>query len=136
MAAPTEPELGAMHQAQPSGKVGVAVDLHYQIDGDAMAGGPVTLHLAAVPRVAGANLSVSIKQQPGIQFAKGTLSSEKVTASTAYRQQLSLQRAADGPSEIRVLVTMDLPIGSGFTWFSVPLGPQPAPDKQKPVRVE
>jgi hypothetical protein len=134
--AAAELDLASMHQAQPSGKAGVPVDLHYQFDGDALSGGPVTLHLAAVPRVAGANLKVSIKPQAGIQFGKGTLSAEKVTASSTYRQQLSVQRMAQGPTELRVLVEMDLPIGSGFTWFSVPLGPQPATGKQQPDRIE
>ena len=39
----------------------VAVDLRYQFDGEALPNQPVTLHLAAVPRVAGANLSVSVQ---------------------------------------------------------------------------
>jgi len=122
-AASREPELADMKVAQVvSEKLGVPVELRYQLDGDAMAGQPVTLHLAAVPRVAGANLTMSIKQESGIAFAKDELHAAKVDAATPYRQQLQLARQVGGPAEIRVLVTMDFPIGTGFTYFSVPLG--------------
>jgi hypothetical protein len=104
-----------------SEKIGVPVELRYQLDGDAMAGQPVTLHLAAVPRVAGTNLTMSIKQEAGIEFPKDQLHAAKVDVATPYRQQLRLARRAGGPTEIRVLVTMDFPIGTGFTYFSVPL---------------
>jgi hypothetical protein len=133
----SEPELANMKVARASSsKMGVPVDLRYQIDGDAMSGQPVTVHLAAVPRVAGTNLAVSIKEDPGIEFPKQTLNAQKADAATAYRQQLQLMRKAGGPDELRVLVTMDFPIGSGFTWFTVPLGSRPGPSKQSVDRVE
>lgn len=121
-AAASEPELSAMKVAKVvSEKIGVPVELRYQLDGDAMAGGPVTLHLAAVPRVAGTNLAVSIKQESGIELPREELHAAKVDIATPYRQQLQLTRRAGGPQEIRVLVTMDFPIGQGFTWYTVPL---------------
>lgn len=113
-----------MKRAVPaSSKLGVPVDLHYQIDGDAQPGRPVTLYLAAVPRVAGSNLSVSIKEAEGLQAAIAPLAQQKATAGTAYRQQMSVTRAANGPAELRVLVTMETPEGSAFSWFGVPLAP-------------
>jgi len=116
------PDISSMKLAEPaSSKLGVPVDLHYQFDGDAQAGRPATLHLAAVPRVAGGNLNVSIKESAGIQATASALAVQKATAGTAYRQQLSVTRSADGPSELRVLVTMELPEGSAFSWFGVPL---------------
>ena len=136
-AAASEPELASMKMAQPaSSKMGVAVDLRYQVDGDAMTGQPVTVHLAAVPRVAGTNLEVSIKPESGIEFSKETLGAQKADAGTAYRQQLRLTRLATGPRELRVLVTMDFPIGKGFTYFSVPLDGAAAPSKQPVDRLE
>jgi hypothetical protein len=119
---PRVPEISSMKLAQPaSSKLGVPVDLHYQFDGDMQAGRPTTLHLAAVPRIAGGNLNVSIKESAGIQATAAALAIQKASAGTAYRQQLSVTRAADGPSELRVLVTMELPEGSAFSWFAVPL---------------
>jgi hypothetical protein len=122
-----EPELTAMSSAAPaSSKMGVPVDLRYSFDGDVQPGRPVTLHLAAVPQSAGSNLSVSIKEDAGIQAVAAPMSAQKVEASRAYRQQLSVTRLADGPTDLRVLVTMDMPVGSGHSWFSVPLTPRVA----------
>jgi hypothetical protein len=117
----TAPDLSTMKQATASSKLGVAVDLRYQFDGAVEAGRPVTLHLAAVPRVPGSNLSVSIKEAEGIQTNAPALAAQKATAGTAYRQQVSVTRAAAAPTELRVLVTMETPEGSAFSWFGVPL---------------
>jgi hypothetical protein len=132
----SEPAVAAMQLAQPSGKLGVPVDLRYQFDGEARDGQTATLHLAAVPRVAGSNLNVTIKDVPGIRTSAGELRAEKVSMATPYRRQLAVTRDAGGPAELRVLVTMDLPEGSAFSWFSVPLGNAPAAGKQAPVRME
>jgi hypothetical protein len=132
----SEPELGSMKLAKPaSSKIGVPVDLRYEVEGDAMSGAPAILHLAAVPHVAGTNLKVSIKDDPGIEASKQPLSAEKVSAATPYRQQLSIRRLPSGPAEIHVLVTMDFPIGTGFTYFSVPLQAATGA-KQRPDRTE
>jgi len=118
-----EPELSAMKLALPtSSKLGVPVDLRYQFDGTAEPGRPVTLHLAAVPRIAG-NLSVSIKETEGLQTTAAPLAQQKATAGTAYRQQMAVTRTANGPQEVRVLVTMETPEGSAFSWFGIPLAP-------------
>jgi hypothetical protein len=129
----SEPQLGSMHVAKMTSKMGVPGDLRYQFDGDALSGQPVTLHLAAVPRVAGTNLVVSIKQVPGIEAVQEVLGAQKVDASAAYRRQLSVRRDADGPTELRVLVTMDLPMGSAFSYFSVPLVAAPPAGKKSSI---
>ena len=116
-----EPALSAMKLARPPSKMGVPVDLSYQFDGDVKDGQPVTLHLAAVPRVAGSNLTVSIKSEAGISTPANPLKAQKADVSAAYRQQVAVTKAANGPKELRVLVTMDLPDGSSaHSWFSVP----------------
>ena len=121
--APREPDIATMKRAVlASSKLGAPVDLHYQLDGPAEVGRPVTVHLAAVPRIAG-NLTVSIKETEGLQAAVAPLAQQKATAGTAYRQQMSVTRAANGPAELRVLVTMETPEGSAFSWFGVPLTP-------------
>lgn len=125
-AATSEPALSTMQVATMTSKMGVPVDLRYQFEGDALSGQPVTLHLAAVPRVAGSSLSVSIKQEPGVEFVQEAMVRQKITADTAYRQQLSVRRLAQGPQELRVLVTMEMPIGSAFGYFSVPFQPAPS----------
>lgn len=120
------PDLATMTLASTSTKLGVPVDLRYSFDGDVEAGRPVTLHIAAVPRAAGTNLSVSIKEEAGIQAVAAPIHAQKASAGTAYRQQLSVTRAANGPAELRVLVTMDMPIGQAHSWFSVPFTPRAA----------
>lgn len=125
-AAAQAPELANMTLATTSTKLGVPVDLRYSFDGAVEAGRPVTLHIAAVPRAAGTNMSVSIKEEAGIEASAAPIEAQKVSAGTAYRQQLSVTRAANGPAELRVLVTMDMPIGQAHSWFSVPLTPRAA----------
>jgi hypothetical protein len=134
-AAAAEPPLASMALAAPGSKLGVPADLRYRFDGDAASGQAVTLHLAAVPRVAGSNLAVSIKQVPGIKTTVSEYRAARATATTAYRQQLSLVREANGPTELRVVVTMDMPIGSAFSYFSVPLVPVQPATKQAPVEM-
>ena len=126
--------LESMHAAIPSAKISVPVDLRYQFDGDALAGQPVTLHLAAVPRVAGTRLRVSIKRVPGLEVAAGPLEVQKASAAGIYRQQLSITRSATGPAALRVLVTMDQAEGSGFGYFTVPLTSGNPPQKQQSVK--
>jgi hypothetical protein len=116
-----EPSLDAMHAATPSAKMSVPVELRYQFESDPLLNQPVTLHLAAVPRVAGTRLNVSIKEVEGLQVAAGPLQLQKAAASSAYRQQLSVTRLAAGPDTLRVLVTMEMPEGTGFGYFSIPM---------------
>jgi hypothetical protein len=120
-AAALEPALESMRMAQPSAKMSVPVDLRYSFDVEPLTNRPVTLHLAAVPRVAGSNLAVSLKAVEGVQVsAAGALNVQKAGANGTYRQQYSVTRQAGAPGELRVLVTMDLPQGSGFGFFSIP----------------
>lgn len=117
-----EPELASMKLATAeSSKLGVPVDLRYSFDGTVEPGRPVTVHLAAVPRVEGTNLNVSIKEDPALQFAAAPFVAQKASSSTAYRQQLSVMKLASGPAELRVLVTMQVGETSAFSWFGVPL---------------
>lgn len=129
--ATVEPELARMALATADGKIGVPVDLRYQFDGDPVAGHTVMLHLAAVPRVAGSNLAVSIKQEEGIQARAATLRVQKAGAATAYRQQVAVTRQSGRIGELRVLVTMDLPEGSAFGYFNVPFAMRAATGKQQ-----
>src|SRR4051812_15584378 len=100
------PAVDSMAIARPSAKLGVAVDLRYKFDGTASLGQPVTLHLAAIPRVAGANFNVSVKAAPGVEFTNGTLAAQKVDAAGVYRQELSVTRRSAASANLRVLVTM------------------------------
>jgi len=134
-AAAQEPPLASMALATVSSKLGVPADLRYSFDGDATTGQAVTLHLAAVPRVAGSNLAVSIKQVRGIRTSVQEYRADKVIATTAYRRQLTISRDADGPAELRVVVTMDMPIGSAFSYFSVPLAPVKPAAKDAPIEM-
>jgi hypothetical protein len=112
-----------MKPAIRSAKMSVPVDLRYSFSADPVTGQPTTLHLAAVPRVDGANLRVSIKQEPGVQveMAPGAANIQKATAAGVYRKQMAVTRMDPQATRVRVLVTMDFGSGSGFGFFSVPL---------------
>src|SRR5690606_14139329 len=129
--ASASPALDSMQLAKAGSKLGVAVDLRYQFDAAAEPGRPATLHLAAVPRVEGSNLSVRIKETPGIEAFAAPRTAQKANASQAYRQQLTVTRHADAPAELRVLVTMDVAEGSAFSYFSVPFGDASAARKAR-----
>src|SRR4051812_9765591 len=115
------PSVDSMTPARPSAKMSVAVDLRYQFVGAAIEGQPVTLNLAAIPRVAGSNFNVQVKKAPGLEISNATLSAQKVDAAGVYRQQLSVIRRATAPTSLRVLVTMDMPEGTAFGFFTIPL---------------
>lgn len=129
-----EPSLDAMRVAIPGAKISVPVDLRYQVDGDALAGRPVTVHLAAIPRVAGAKLHVEPKNVPGLQVAEGPLDVQKASAKTAYRQRLSVTRSGAGPDHLRVLVTMQMAEGLAFGYYTVPLASGITAQKQESVK--
>jgi hypothetical protein len=132
--AANEPALDSMQAAVPSAKMSVAVDLHYSFDGAVLPNQPVTLHLAAVPRVAGTNLKISVKETDGVRIAAAALDVQKATASSVYRQQLSVTRSPAAPAELRVLVTMDMPDGSAFGFFSIPFDGGTSAQKRNSVK--
>ena len=115
------PAVDSMTLARPSAKMSVAVDLRYQFVGAVVEGQPVTLNLAAIPRVAGTNFNVHVGKAPGLEISNGTLSAQKVEAAGVYRQQLSVIRHATAPANLRVQVTMDMPEGTAFGFFTIPL---------------
>ena len=129
-----DPALDSMRVASASAKISVPVNLRYQIDGDALSGQPFTLHLAAIPRVAGAKLQVSVKNAPGLHITSGPLQVQKASAATPYRQRLSVTRSASGPENLRVLVTMDLAEGTAFGYFTIPLASGITAQKQDSVK--
>jgi hypothetical protein len=132
--AANEPSLDSMRLATPSAKLSVAADLRYQFDGAVLPDQPVILHLAAVPRVPGGKLNVTVRQVDGIQLAPGALSVQKVGGADVYRQQFSVTRGAHAPAQLRVLVTMDLAQGSAFGFFSVPFDSGTNAQKQDSVK--
>jgi hypothetical protein len=132
--AATEPSLESMRLATPSAKMSVAVDVRYSFDTAALPGQPVTLNLAAIPRVSGRNLSMSVKEVAGVLLAAGPLNLQKSDGPVVYRRQFSVTRGADSPAQLRVLVTMDYGSGSGFGFFSVPFGSGTNAQKQDSIK--
>jgi hypothetical protein len=101
----------------------VAADLRYAFAGAVVEGQPVTLNLAAIPHVAGNNLTVHVNPAPGLEIGHGSLTMQKVDAAGVYRQQVSVIRRATAPANLRVQVTMDMPEGTAFGFFTIPLAP-------------
>ncbi len=130
-----QPPLESMSSAIATAKMGAPVDLKYSFDSPPGANQPVTLHLAAVPRVSGSNLEVNIRRAEGLSVSSsGELAARKADASGTYRQQYSITLQDSVPSELRVLVTMDTPEGSTFGFFGIPLEPGIFPQKQNSVK--
>jgi len=121
-AAAASPALESMDRATPGAKISVPVDLRYHFEGDPVANRSAILHLAAVPRVAGSHLRVSVKQASGIALKGSALEVQKADAAGIYRQQFAVTRSANGADMLRVLVTMDMPEGKAFGYFSIPVG--------------
>lgn len=119
--AATEPELESMLVAKASSKLSVAVSLRYSFDGSVTADQPVTLHLAALPRVEGTNLNVAVKEVNGVRIAEGPLNLQKAGPANVYRKQVSVTPLAGSPAELRVLVTMNVGPDLGFGYFTIPL---------------
>jgi hypothetical protein len=122
------PAVDSMARARPSAKMSVAVDLRYQFDGAMVDGQPTTLHLAAIPRVTGNNLTLHVNPARGLEISRGTLSMQKVDAAGVYRQQVSVIRRSATPANLRVQVTMDMPEGTAFGFFTIPLDAGRSPD--------
>lgn len=120
-AASTEPDLNSMPLARPSAKISVAAEVRYQIDGPVAPGQSATLHLAVVPRIAGAAMQVSLPEKAGLTVAAGPASVQKLGNRDVLRRQYAVTRSAESAREIRVLVTMDAAEGSGFGFFTIPL---------------
>ena len=119
--AATEPALESMLVAKASSKLSVAVSLRYSFDGSVAADQPVTLHLAALPRVEGTNLNVAVKEVNGVRLAEGPLNLQKAGSANVYRKQVSVTPLAGSPAELRVLVTMNVGPDLGFGYFTIPL---------------
>jgi hypothetical protein len=115
------PALDSMRLAKPNAKMGVAADLRYAFDVQPALNQPATLSLAAVARVPGQKLTISVQNAPGLRVAAGPISMEKAGSGDVYRQQYSITRSEGASATMRVLVTMDAPAGSAFGFFTVPL---------------
>jgi hypothetical protein len=129
-----EPSLDSMSLATPSAKMSVAVNLRYSFDSALSPNQPVTLHLAAVPRAAGTNLQVSVKPAEGLQLAEGPLNLQKVGDSNIYRQQVSVTKLDGAPSQLRVLVSMNMGEDLAFGFYTIPLNDGTNAQKQDSVK--
>jgi hypothetical protein len=92
------------------------------------------VNLAAVPRVAGGTMQVSVQQAAGLQIAATPLSVQKTDVSGVYRQQFSLTRLAGTPEPLRVLVKLQMGEQSGFGYFTIPLDPGTNAQKLESVK--
>jgi hypothetical protein len=120
-AASNEPDLNSMPLARPSAKISIAADVRYQIEGPIAPGQSATLHLAVVPRIAGAPMQVSLAENTGLNIAAGPASVQKVGNRDVLRRQYAVTRSSASADQVRVLVTMAAAEGTGFGFFTIPL---------------
>ena len=116
-------------------KMGVGVDLRYSFDGAVLTNQPVTVNLAAVPRVGYSSLKVSVQEAPGYQLAATPLNVQKASASGVYRQRFSMTKVAANPEPLRVLVVAEMGENSAFGYFTIPLPDGTNPQKTESVKL-
>jgi len=137
-AASQEPGVDSMLAAIPTAnsKMGVGVDLRYSFEGAVLPNQPVIVHLAAVPRVGGLNLKVSVQETSGFRLAATPLNVQKANASGVYRQQFSLTRLTGKTEPLRVLVITEAGENSAFGYFTIPMPLEDGtiPQKQESVK--
>jgi len=110
-----------MLAAIPSSKATVAADLRYSFAAEVLPNQPVMVHIAAIPRISGAKMKVSVQQSSGLKLAAGPLDVQKTDALGVYRQQFSLTKLSGTTEPLRVLVTMQMGEDTGFGYFTIPL---------------
>jgi len=132
-----EPPVDTMLAAIPAqnSKMGVGVDLRYSFDGDVLTNQPVTVNLAAVPRVGYSSLKVTVQEAPGYQLASTPLLVQKASASGVYRQRFSMTRMVANPEPLRVLVVAEMGENSAFGYFTIPVPDGTIPQKTESVKL-
>jgi hypothetical protein len=137
-AASQEPSVDSMLAAIPSSnsKMGVGVDLRYSFEGAVLQNQPVIVHLAAVPRVGGINLKVTVQETNGFRLASVPLDVQKANVSGVYRQQFSLTKVSGAAEPLRVLVITEAGERSAFGYFTIPLPPEDGTIAQKQESVK
>jgi len=136
--APTaEPPVDTMLAAIPSqnSKLGVGIDLRYSFDGAVLPNQPVTVNLAAMPRVGYSSLKVTVQEAPGYQLAATPLNVQKASASGVYRQRFSMTKVSANPEPLRVLVVAEMGENSAFGYFTIPLPDGTSPQKTESVKL-
>lgn len=124
-----EPEIAQMRLAeQVGGKIGVPVDVRYQLQGIAAKNQPATLQLAFVPRTAGTNLRVEFPAAESVSIDEGgmPLAIAKADTAGAYRRSLLVTPRRGDSAEVRAIVSMDVNGGRYFGVFAIPVGPAQA----------
>jgi hypothetical protein len=123
-----------MSAARPSSKVGVPVDVRYQLQSAVVRDQSTTLQLAFIPRVAGQNLRVELLPSDSVTIESGgaPFAQQKTDAAGIYRRSLVVTPRTDGPREMRVLVSMEVEGGRYFGVFYVPVSSEPV--QSKPAR--
>lgn len=126
------PDLAHMALAAPvGGKIGVPVDVHYQLQGVAAKNQPATLQLAFVPRVAGSNLQVEFPASPTVAIENGAaaFSIGKADATGVYRRSLLVTPRAADAGEVRAIVSMEVDGGRYAGIFNIPVGSGGTPER-------
>jgi hypothetical protein len=112
-----------MSLAKRSDKISVPVEVRYQFKSAALQDQPTQLELAFVPRAAGQNLRVEFVPSDSmtIESTNAPMTQQKADAAAVYRRNLTVTRRKAGPSEIRILVSMDVGAGRYFGVFTIPV---------------
>ncbi|HEY8508266.1 MAG TPA: hypothetical protein VIL32_07920 [Steroidobacteraceae bacterium] len=119
------PDLASMQLAVPSSKVGVPVEVRYQVVGTPARNQPATLHLAFVPQVPGKGLKVEFPPSRDVAIETGgsTMTVQKATPEDVYRKNLLVTPLAGDAAQVRAMVWMEVEGGRiYFSIFQIPVG--------------
>lgn len=111
-----------------SEKIGVPVDVRYELTSAPVQNQPTTLHLVFIPRVAGNNLRVEYRASSSVAIdsAAPAYAIAKAQPAGIYRSSLVVTPRSAESGEVRVLVSMDTGGGRFFSIFSIPVAADPS----------
>ncbi len=123
-----------MANAVAVGKAAAAVDLQYELLAKPVAGQPLEVELAFVPRVAADSLEVEAHGMTGLDVVTGgSASFQNVVAGVQYKIKLLVQPAANGVYYVGVTAKMSTKVQSDARAFSVPIVVGDPPPAVKPA---
>jgi hypothetical protein len=131
------PDDGRLANAVPTGKVGAAVDLKYDVLAKPDVGQPFEVELVLLPTLAADALEVEVSGIPGLTVVSGGVTRfEGVTAGDRHAAKVLLQADAAGIYYANIVARMITQVQTEVRTFSVPVvvGVVPAAEKAEPQR--
>jgi hypothetical protein len=122
--AAAEPAVDDMKWAvQESAKIGVPVDVRYEVSGTPLEDQPTTLNLALIPTIDGTRMRATFIANDSLSIEAGgaELAVDKSEQAAVYRRRMTVTPRQAGDARLRVQVIMDHDGGRYVGLFTVPV---------------